>query len=627
MRKIYIILLVLLFSCSKESGGGGNDALLAQNAALNAQIAALNAQISSLNIEISLLNSQVAEGSSLQETLDSKTVELNIAVANYENALIDIVELEETVTSLTKQFGELLDTIEYWLSQAAGNYEFKLILDGVDAGDYVWEIGLTEDNEAIWNTYYWDGTCYRKNNASSLGEESSAYFSDSSYNDLGVIAYNVPASNVGITGYETVITWDTFIRTSDGGLLAMLDVYDNSWNLLRRIQNIDGPLYPSTNVTFCEESSSGISGESNGSTETDNSNETTETDNSNETAETDQSSGDGSDNTPVVESGNIYLDSNGVTIKATADAQVGDQEAINGNIYTVVDESQLREMVKNEENITYVVTSKITKMHELFLKIDDSAQLFDDRYYGSYNINGDISSWDVSNVTKMNRMFWKSQDINQDISSWDVSNVTNMVQMFDESDFNDDISSWDVSSVTNMFSMFEETEFNQDISSWNVSNVTIMSSMFYKNLYFDQDIGDWDVSNVTDMSSMFHRAFSFNQDISSWDVSSVTKMNYMFTDTAYFDSPLDNWDVSSVTEMRGMFMDASSFNRMLSSWDVSNVWVMSYMFKGTSYALNLSSWNVSNVTDCTGFSEGNTVWVSSNKPSFTNCGTIGGTGG
>ena len=70
--------------------------------------------------------------------------------------------------------------------------------------------------------------------------------------------------------------------------------------------------------------------------------------------------------------------------------------------------------------------------------------------------NGDISKWNVSNVTTMDYMFSKSEFTgkNGDISNWDVSNVVNMSCMFRDSKFNGDISKWDVSNVVNMSYMF-----------------------------------------------------------------------------------------------------------------------------------------------------------------------------
>ena len=54
--------------------------------------------------------------------------------------------------------------------------------------------------------------------------------------------------------------------------------------------------------------------------------------------------------------------------------------------------------------------------------------------------NGDISNWNVSNVTNMALMFIGLSSFNQDISSWDVSNVTNMNAMFaNASSFNQDL--------------------------------------------------------------------------------------------------------------------------------------------------------------------------------------------
>jgi surface protein len=50
--------------------------------------------------------------------------------------------------------------------------------------------------------------------------------------------------------------------------------------------------------------------------------------------------------------------------------------------------------------------------------------------------------------------------------------------MFRKSHFNGDISRWNVSNVTNMESMFENSEFNGDISQWPISSKVETKSMF-----------------------------------------------------------------------------------------------------------------------------------------------------
>ena len=61
----------------------------------------------------------------------------------------------------------------------------------------------------------------------------------------------------------------------------------------------------------------------------------------------------------------------------------------------------------------------------------------------------------------------------------DDSNVTNMSKMFRNSEFNGDISNWDVSNVTNMDFMFYQNDvFNQDLSDWDVSNVIKKEHIF-----------------------------------------------------------------------------------------------------------------------------------------------------
>ena len=177
----------------------------------------------------------------------------------------------------------------------------------------------------------------------------------------------------------------------------------------------------------------------------------------------------------------VYLDDNGVTIKACPNSNVGDVGTVNGVEYTVVDREMLDQMLLNEEDVTKVCTTLISDMTFLFYE---------------NNFNQDISSWDVSNVTDMNYLFFGAETFNQPIGSWDVSNVINMDKMFSNSQFNQDIGSWDVSNVTDMREMFFNTPFNQDIGSWNVGNVIDMRYMFSHTSSFNQDIGNWDVNNV-----------------------------------------------------------------------------------------------------------------------------------
>ena len=207
----------------------------------------------------------------------------------------------------------------------------------------------------------------------------------------------------------------------------------------------------------------------------------------------------------------VYLDTNGITIKAKDWAQVGDTGLINDVSYTVVDAQTLKSMVTANDDLTRVCTTKVTNMRELFMS--------------NPSFNQDIGSWDVSNVTDMSFMFRYVSSFNQDIGNWDVSNVSNMGYMFYyASSFNQDIGNWDVSNVVDMRYMFYYASlFNQDIGNWDVSEVSNMSGMFLDNNVFNQDIGNWDVSNATDMGYMFANSSSFNQNLSNWSVSKVIK--------------------------------------------------------------------------------------------------------
>jgi len=114
-------------------------------------------------------------------------------------------------------------------------------------------------------------------------------------------------------------------------------------------------------------------------------------------------------------------------------------------------------------------------------------------------------------------------NINADLTGWDVSNVTNMQRALTSRTFNQDISGWDVSNVSNFASMFwEANTFNQDIGSWNMGNATTMYAMFNHCYVFNQNISSWNTGNVTNMKSVFYYAYAFSQDIRSWNVTGIS---------------------------------------------------------------------------------------------------------
>ena len=114
--------------------------------------------------------------------------------------------------------------------------------------------------------------------------------------------------------------------------------------------------------------------------------------------------------------GYLSLAQNGVTVVASEGAVGGNSYELNGVTYRVaVDRDDLLAAVNNNEDLSLVVTSKVTDMANVFQ---------------GTSFNGDISSWDTSNVTNMKGMFRDAAAFNQDIGSWDTSNVTNMSEMF-----------------------------------------------------------------------------------------------------------------------------------------------------------------------------------------------------
>ena len=154
----------------------------------------------------------------------------------------------------------------------------------------------------------------------------------------------------------------------------------------------------------------------------------------------------------------IWLDDNGITLKG-CDFPSGFTYTDSDDVtHTWVDNTLLKTMIANEEDVTTVITTPVTDMIDLF------------KFNSTFNQN--ISTWDVSNVTYMGNMFNGATAFNQPIGDWDVNNVTSMVAMFkNTTSFNQDLSNWDVENVTNCV-LFRDNSPLTEANTPNFTNCT-----------------------------------------------------------------------------------------------------------------------------------------------------------
>jgi len=226
--------------------------------------------------------------------------------------------------------------------------------------------------------------------------------------------------------------------------------------------------------------------------------------------------------------------------------------------------------------------SNVTDMSNMFR----FARLFDQ----------DISMWDNVNAIKENFMDRAGDHVylkEKDNTSIKFNNETLRTAIFDfmknpeeATTNNGHISSWDVSMVTDMSRLFHDLKllghheahsFNEDISKWDVSMVTDMSFLFHEAESFNQDISNWDVSNVIHMGWMFYNAKSFNQDVSNWDVSNVTNMTEMFFKAKSFNKDFSNWKCLGKSKIKG-FGDVNDEDNEEISGCIINVDIEGYLY-------------------------------------------------
>jgi hypothetical protein len=136
-------------------------------------------------------------------------------------------------------------------------------------------------------------------------------------------------------------------------------------------------------------------------------------------------------------------------------------------------------------------STKTGKSYYFFPKTKEDLQKLIKKEIDKNGINCSLNHIDVSAIKDMSRLFCRYDELgfgryiyvfDGDISNWDVSNVTNMSQMFCGSTFTGekgDISNWNVNNVKYMYSMFKDSWFCSNLSNWKLNENCETYNMFF----------------------------------------------------------------------------------------------------------------------------------------------------
>ena len=224
---------------------------------------------------------------------------------------------------------------------------------------------------------------------------------------------------------------------------------------------------------------------------------------------------------------------------------------------------------------------------------------------------GDLSNWDVSNVIRMDNMFYDCETLQQlDLSNWNTGNVLNTMTMFYDCKSLTtvgDLSNWEMSNNISMDSMFHGCKALTtvgDLSNWDVSNVKIMNSMFYdcKALTTVGDLSNWNVGNVTNTKYMFRNCDKIQQlNVSNWKSDSLIEASRMFQSCdTLTEVNIANWEMSNLVDVNNMFEYCGKLQKIdASNWIAPNLKDISFIFTGCQALtdLNITGWDTSSVTN------------------------------
>lgn len=251
------------------------------------------------------------------------------------------------------------------------------------------------------------------------------------------------------------------------------------------------------------------------------------------------------------------------------------------------DVSNKYKIIKTYGDISNWNTSQITCMDKLFINVNDifgkvltlnwdtSNVTSMHAMFQHCHVNFKLNFNCTANVTDMSYMFYKSAKFDTPIN-FDTSKVTNMSYMFSHTNFNSPINFTDTSNVLDMSFMFDcAYKFNQPIN-FNTSNVKIINKMFYYAKSFNQPL-NFDLRNLKNLDDMFNFAIKFNKALNFINTSNIVSMCSTFEAADYFNQPI-NWDISNVKYIHRLFHFAHSFNQPVQL--NTSITIGDYIFSG-----------------------------------------------
>ena len=172
--------------------------------------------------------------------------------------------------------------------------------------------------------------------------------------------------------------------------------------------------------------------------------------------------------------------------------------------------------------------------------------------------------------------------IDADMNHIDTNEVTHMIDTFSKTNFCGDVSKWDVSNVTIFNSTFAFCkDFDCDLSQWETTSAKSMISMFWGCTNFTaQGLERWDMSNASKLNGMFYRCGSLTgENLADWKFKSLENTRLMFNGCTRLNVDLSKWNAEKLFDTYQMFEECVSLE-YVPKWDLSNAFLVENMFNG-----------------------------------------------